>query len=97
MLVHLLKAMQHGAEILRPDGQHRRQTDCRAQGITPANPVPEAEHIGGIDAELRHLFCVRRHGDEVPCDRLDVTIECGKHPVAGRVGIGHRLLRRERL
>src|SRR6266542_3140596 len=52
MLVHLVKAVQHGAEVIRPYGKHRREADGRVHGIASADPVPEAEHVGGIDAEL---------------------------------------------
>ena len=69
VLVHLVEAVEHGAEVLRPDGQHRRETDGRVHRIAAADPVPEAEHVGGVDAELRHLLGIRRNGDEMPGHR----------------------------
>ena len=53
VLVHLVEAVEHGAEVLRADGEHRRQADRRVHRVAPADPVPEPEHVGGVDAELR--------------------------------------------
>ena len=36
-----------------PDGEHGRQADGRVHRIAAADPVPEPEHVGGVDAELR--------------------------------------------
>ena len=55
MLVHLVEAVQHGAEIIRADGQHGRKADGRIHGVAAADPIPEAKHVGGIDAELGSL------------------------------------------
>ena len=71
-------------ETLRTDGEHRREADRRVHRIAAADPVPEAEHVRGVDAELRDLCRVRRDGDEVPGDRLDVTAEAREQPVRGR-------------
>ncbi len=65
MLVHLVEAVEHGAEIVRADGQHGREADGRIHGIAAADPIPEAEHVGGVDAELRDLFGIGRDGDEM--------------------------------
>ena len=75
VLVHLVEAVQHGAEIIRADGQHRREADGRIHGVAPANPIPEPEHVGGIDAELRHFRRVRRDRDKMLGDRLFVAAE----------------------
>ena len=73
VLVHLVEAVEHGAEMLRADGQHGRQADGRVHGVAPADPVPELEHVGGIDPELRHFRGVRRDGDKMPGDGLVVA------------------------
>jgi hypothetical protein len=52
MLVHRVEAGQHGAEIVRPHGDHGGQADRAVHRIAAADPVPEAENVGGIDAEL---------------------------------------------
>ena len=95
VLVHLVEAVQHGAEIVRADGQHRRETDRRIHRVAPADPIPEPEHVGGIDAELRHFGRVRRNRDKMLGDGLFVAAETRQRPVASRVGVGHRLQRRE--
>ena len=41
------------AEVLRPDREHGRQADRRIHRVAAADPVPEPEHVGGVDAELR--------------------------------------------
>src|SRR5580700_4087116 len=49
MLVHLMKAIQHRAEVFRTDRQHRRKADRRIHRVASTYPVPEFEHVGGID------------------------------------------------
>ena len=75
VLVHLVEAVEHGAEIVRADGQHGRKADRRVHRVAPANPIPEAEHVGGIDAELRHFRRVRRHRHKVLGHRLFVAAQ----------------------
>ena len=79
------------------DGEHRRQADGRIHRIAAAHPVPEAEHVCGVDAELRHLRRVGRHGDEMLRHRLGVAAQPAQRPVARGMRVGHRLERRERL
>src|SRR5215470_14174363 len=59
MLVHQMKAMQHGAKAIRTNSDHRRKTNRGIHRVAAANPIPESEHIGGIDTELRHFGRVR--------------------------------------
>jgi hypothetical protein len=51
MLVHLVEAVQHGPKVLRSNGEHRRKADRRVHRIPAADPVPELEHVSGVDAE----------------------------------------------
>ena len=69
VLVHLVESVEHCAEVLGADREHGRKTDGRIHRIAAADPVPEAEHVGGIDAELRYFAGIRRHSDEVLRDR----------------------------
>ena len=55
VLVHLVEAVQKSAEALGTDGDHRREADRRVHRIAAAHPVPESEHVRGVDAELRYL------------------------------------------
>ena len=82
MLVNLMKAAEHGATAVRADGKHRREADRLVHGVPSAYPVPEAKHVGGIDAELRHFLRVCRHRDEMLRDRLLVTGKSRKRPLA---------------
>ena len=85
------------AKRLGPDREHRREPDRRVHRVAAAHPLPEAEHVVGVDPELRHALGVGRDGDEVLGDRRLVAAEPGERPLARGVGVGHRLQRRERL
>ena len=78
MLVHFVKAVQHGAEIIRADGQHRRQADRRIHRVATADPIPEAEHVGGIDPELRDLRGIGRDGDEMSGNGGRLAVQTGQ-------------------
>ncbi len=56
MLVHRVETGQHLMKLLRADGNHQREANRRVIGIATADPVPELEHVGGINAELRNFF-----------------------------------------
>ena len=98
MLVHLVKAVQHRAEIVRADGQHGRKADGRVHGVAAADPIPEAEHVGGVDAELRtpsrHWWKRRRNAWPRPSRSPPRPLE---RPIARALRIGHRLQRGEGL
>ena len=65
----VVEAGQHLPEALGPDREHRRQADRRVHRVAAADPVPEAEHVVGVDPELRDLLGVGRDRDEVLGDR----------------------------
>ena len=96
VLVNRAKARQHVPEILRTDGDHRREADGGIHRVASADPIPEAEHVGGVDAKLGDRLGIGRQGDEMPgyaflgADRL-------QYPVARRRRVRHRLQRREGL
>ena len=85
------------AEVIRADRQHRREADRRLHGVAPADPVPEPEHVGGVDAELRHFRGIGRDRDEVLRDRGLVASDARQRPLARGAGVGHRFQRREGL
>jgi hypothetical protein len=41
--------------------------------VATADPVPELELVGCVDAELRHFLGIGRHRDEVLGDRLFIA------------------------
>jgi len=51
-------------EVVRPDRQHSGKADRRIHRVAPADPVPKAEHVGGIDAEFPDLFRIGRYRDQ---------------------------------
>ena len=97
VLVHLVEAVEHRAEVLRADGEHGREANRRVHRIAPAHPVPEAEHVGGVDAELGHLLRIGRDGDEMLRHGALVPAQSLEQPIARALGIGHGLQRREGL
>src|SRR5208282_1807751 len=97
MLINLMEAVQHRMEVVRSDGQHRREADRRIHRIATANPVPETEHVRGIDAELRDLRSVGRYGYKMLGDRPLIVPQTFNRPKPSRVRIGHSFQRRERL
>ena len=70
------KPREHRAEVVRPDREHRREADRRIHRIAAADPIPEAEHVGGVDAELRDFRGVGRDGDEMLGDGRFVAASC---------------------
>ena len=63
-------AREELAELLLADRDHEGEADRGVDRVAPAHPVPEAEHVGLVDAERRDLLGVRRHRHEVLGDRL---------------------------
>ena len=77
-------------EVLGTNGDHRRQPNRALHGVATADPVPELEHVRGVDAEGGDLFGVRRDRDEVLGDRRLVA-EALDEPLARRCGVGQGL------
>ncbi len=82
-------------KVIRADGDHDRQADGTRHRVAPADPVPEFEHIGGVDAKLADFLAVGRDGHKVLRHRRLIT-QGFKHPLAGAGGVGHRLVGCER-
>src|SRR6516165_504876 len=76
VLIDLVKTTEHRAEVFRTDSDHRRETDRRIHRVATDDPIPEREHVGGVDAERRHLGRIRRGGDKMSGDRsIAVVLE----------------------
>lgn len=65
VLIHRMRAGQQLNEVVEAHGENDGQTNRRPQGVTAANPVPEFEHVGGVDAELANRFRVGGKRGEV--------------------------------
>ncbi len=95
MLVHLEPAAQKILELLRADQDGEREPDAGPDGIAPADPVPEAEHAVGLDAELGHEVELGRHGREMVLH--GAFAEPVGDPCPRGCGVGHGFERREGL
>ena len=93
VLVHRMESGEHFAEVVRAEGDHVGEADGGIHRIAAPYPIPEAEHVGGVDAELGDLLGICGNGDEVLSDGGFVTTQTGERPLAGRGGIGHGLQR----
>ena len=92
-----MEAGKEVGEVLRPDGDHGRETDGGIHRVPTTHPIPEPEHIDGVDTEFRDLFSICRDRDEVLGNSLHVATQPCKRPVTGGVRIGHGLKRGEGL
>ena len=98
MLVDRMKACEHRLKIIRAD----RPTSSRGRwpspsSSAPANPIPKAEHVGRVDAELGYFAGVGRDRDKMPRDRFFVAAQLFEQPLPRRVRVRHRFERGERL
>ena len=95
MLVHLMEAGEEFAEIVGAEGDHVREADGGIHRVASPHPVPETEHIRGVDAELRDFGGVCGNGDEMLRNGRLVTTKSGERPIARGLGVGHGLEGRE--
>ena len=65
MFVHLVKALEQSAEMLRPDRYHGGKSNGGIHRVATPYPVPEPEHVGGINAEFRDFGSIGGDGNEV--------------------------------
>ena len=79
-----------------PIDDHQRQPDRRVEGVAAADPVPEPEHVVGVDAELRRprRWSTPRRSAWRPPRRRRASASDQSRAV---LGVGHRLERGERL
>ncbi len=91
VFVHGVRARKQLNKVVEAHRKDDGQTDCRPQGVTTANPVPELEHIGGINTELANRFTVSGERCEVFGNVL-VVASGRQEPVARAVGVSHGFL-----
>ena len=89
--VHLEGALQQGLEVFETEGEGDGHADGGPGGVAAADPVPELEHVVGVDAELGHGLAVGREGGEV-LGNVGLVTGMTEEPVAGGQGVGHGLL-----
>jgi len=91
MFVHSVGAAQQLFKILKPDLQRNGKADRRPQRVTPADPVPEFEHVFRRDAEGLHRRFIGGERDEVLRDP-SLAAAIAQKPAPRRFGIGHGFL-----
>ena len=96
MFVHLVKSVEHRAEMFWPDRQHRRKADGRIHRVASPDPVPKAEHVRRINAERGHLLGIGRDGYEMFRHGFFISAQTFQQPVARAFGVRHGFQRRER-
>lgn len=88
MLIHRIGAFKHPFKILKSDRDGNNQADGRPHGIASADKIPEFKHVFGINAELLHLFCIRRQRHKMLGNRM--FAQGVNQPFAAGSGIGKR-------
>lgn len=58
MVIHKMGALKQLFKVLETNGQANGESNCRPQGVTSAHPIPEAKHVGTVNAKGGHLFLV---------------------------------------
>ena len=89
MLIHFVSTLVELHVVVETDAESNGETDCRPQGVTATDPVPEFEHVGGVNTEGRHGFGVGGQGHEVLGDGLFVAVEGLKDSGLRRFGVRH--------
>ena len=98
VFVDLMEAVQELFETFRSEHHGEGGADGCVHGVAAANPVPEAEGVGRVDAELSDLLQVGGDGDEVLLDGFGVllvgAVDCAgglegvEQPGAGFASVG---------
>jgi hypothetical protein len=97
MPIHPVRTLEQALKVIVPDDERDAQADRAPQGVPAADPVPELEHVLLRDPKLGHGGGVGRERDKVLGDVLLRGVGCGEEPLLGGLGVGDRLLGRERL
>ena len=89
MLIHFVGALVELHVVVETDAEGDGETDCRPQGVTATHPVPEFEHVGGVNTESRNSFGVGGESHEVLGDGLFVAIESLENCSLCSFGVRH--------
>ncbi len=88
-----METSQERAVVLGPDRHHGGQPDGGGHRIPTTDPIPEAEHVVGVDSKCSNPFLCRTHRNEVPGNGL--LSEGTRNPGAGAGSVRHGFLGRE--
>jgi len=65
MLVHGIGPLQKGLKALKANRQGGNQPNGAPYRITTADPIPENEHVGRVNAKGSHCFFIGGDGDKM--------------------------------
>ena len=107
VLVDGVEALKELLEALGAEHDDQRQAHGGVDGVAAADPVPEAEDVGGVDTEGLDLLECGGNGDEVLGNGVGVlligtvdgalSLELLEHPGLDLAGVGEGLERGEGL
>ena len=90
-----VESAEEFGEAFFADRRHHREADRGIHRVAATHPVPEAEHVDGVDSEVRHRFRVGADGREMLGDGVLARTEFLQQPPLGCRRVGQRLQRRE--
>mmetsp|Transcript_4222 Transcript_4222/g.8573 ORF Transcript_4222/g.8573 Transcript_4222/m.8573 type:complete len:425 (-) Transcript_4222:52-1326(-) len=93
VLIHGMGTSMHFHPVIKANRQGNGSSNGRPKRITSTDPIPESEHVIGIDTKLGHAFSIGRQGCKVLGNRRLVSLECLEDPRFGRSSVGHGFLR----
>lgn len=65
VVIHFMSTAKQFMEVVKANVDGNRQADGRPERVTSTNPVPETEHVLGIDTKGRYLLLIGREGNKV--------------------------------
>ena len=96
VLVHCVRAEQKLEEVVHSDVEGDGEANGAPQRVAPADPVPELEHVLGVDAERCDFLCGRRHRHKVLGHSVLAEVCLLEEPLPRRRSVRNGLQRRER-
>lgn len=97
VLIHFVGALVELHVVFEADAERDGEADGRPQGVAAADPVPEFEHVRGVDTEGSDGLGVGGERHEVLGDGLFVAIEGLEDCSLRRFGVRHSFKSREGL
>ena len=97
VLIHLVGALVELHVVLEADAESDGEADGRPQGVAAAHPIPEFEHVCGVDTEGGDGFSVGGKRHEMLGNGLFVAIESLEDGGLGGFGVRHGFKSREGL
>ena len=91
VVVDRVGAVKEPLEVVHANVECDGGADGRPERVPAADPVPEAEHILGVDPKLADPFGVGRERGKM-LGHGGLVLGGGEQPGLGAVGVGHGLL-----